>query len=354
MNRTLARAFLAGAVAVATAGLARADVTSMSPSFDQAPVPTLHPDGIAPPLASNSEDAVQPLYAQDAATQPAAAEPAPAAAPAAKKIGGSISATLTSKYISRGLILNNSGAIVQPSAEIDFDLFDSKDGPINNIAPYVGGWSDLTDNHRFAHSTLRGWYEFDWDFGASVTFLTNWNFNVQYIEFTSPSASFGTSKNIIPQLTFDDSSLWTGDTMKNLAFGLHPYVAGLFETNGKAGSGAHLGQYLEPGINPSVTFGASGSFPISVTVPIKVGLGFSDFYGGANAGHNQTLGYESVGVQVAFPAKFIDATLGGAWSVNVGGAYYHYENGTHAFNAANVGYTSRDDVIGAVGLLCKF
>lgn len=352
MNKTLVKALLAGVVWAP--GIAFAEGGSQDAAREIAPVSA---NGSLVPVtgasAAAADGSISPIYAEDAATQPTTA-PAPAPAPT-KKVGGSVGATLTTKYISRGLILNNSGWVVQPSAEIDFDLLDSKDGPINNISPYVGGWSDLTDNHRFATNRLRTWYEFDWDVGVSVTFLNSWNFNVQYIEFTSPSGAFGTSKNIIPQLTFDDSSIWTGDTLKNLSFGLHPYVAGLIETNGKAGSGTKLGQYLEPGMNPSITFGSSGDFPITFTVPVKVGLGFDDFYGAApNPGKNKLLGYESVGAQLSFPVKLVDATLGGTWSLSLGAAYYHYENGTHSFNAGNVGYTSRDDVIGAVSMLCKF
>ena len=344
MTRTLLTALLAGAALAP--GFARADSAAAND-----PLPFGGP--LAPTAAhAVADDATSPAYADDAATQPAT-EPA-AAAPAAptKKVGGSFGATLTQKYISRGLILNNSGVIVQPYAEIDFDLFDSKDGPIQNISPYVGGWSDLTDNHRFATHSLRTWYEFDWDVGVSMTFLTSWNLNVQYIEFTSPSGSFGTSKNIIPQLTYDDTSLWGQNNP--LAFALHPYVAGLIETNGKAGSGVKLGQYLEPGINPSITLGATGNFPVTITIPLKVGLGFDNFYGGSNARKNETFGYLSAGAQISAPFKFIDALVGGTWSGTAGVAYYYYGDGTHFFNVSNVGYTDRNDVIGSFGLLCKF
>jgi hypothetical protein len=342
MNRTLATAFLAGAIV--SPALVKADSSYSDP---------LPMDGQRTALASGATTSVTPAADSLGLVKPLSLEEAPATAPAAppaKKISGSVGATLTSKYISRGLILNNAGAIVQPFAEIDFDLASSKDGPINSISPYVGIWNDLTDNHRFAKNSLSMWYEFDWDVGVSITFLNSWNFNVQYIEFTSPSGAFGTAKNVIPQLTFDDSSLWNN----SLAFGLHPYVAGLIETNGKAGSGAKLGYYVEPGINPSLTFGATGDMPITVTFPIKVGLGFNNFYGGSNASSDELFGYASAGAQVSLPIKLIDATLGGSWSATAGVAYYYYGSGTHAFNAANVGYTDRNDVIGSIGLLCKF
>jgi hypothetical protein len=305
-------------------------ISPVAPSAFQQFEPTLQPSTQDAPAAKADE----PLMMEDA--------------PLAKKLSGVFSVAFPTKYLSRGLILNRSaGVIAQPSAELDFDLFDSK-GVINKITPYIGIWNDVTSNHQYANGNLSSWYEFDWDVGVSIDFLKNWNFNVQYIEFTSPSNAFGTSKNIIPQITYNDSDLWGGK------FALNPYVAGLIETNGKAGSGVHLGYYVEPGIAPSFTFMDKSDYPLTLTVPVKAGLGFSNFYGGKTASHNATFGYFSAGVVVGVPLKFMDSAVGGSWSANAGAAYYYYGPGTHYFNTAVQGFTNKNDVIGSAGVTVKF
>lgn len=341
MKRWLRNGMLVAAVAMAVPAVSRAEATSafqpVGPSFE--PGAALGDTATAPAAA-----AVTGAVTEARVTPPQMMDDAALA----KKISGIFSVSFPTKYISRGLILNrNAGLIAQPSAELDFDAYDGK-GVINKITPYVGVWNDLVSNHQYATSSLSTWYEFDWDVGVSIDFAKNWNFNVQYIEFTSPSDAFGTSKNIIPQITYNDSDLWGGK------FALMPYVAGLIETNGKAGSGVHLGQYLEPGINPSWTFMEKSNYPLSLTIPVKVGLGFSNFYGGKTASHNATFGYFSAGVVVGVPLKILDGALGGAWSVNAGAAYYYYGEGTHYFNVANQGYTNHNDVIGSAGITVKF
>lgn len=281
-------------------------------------------------------------------SQAVTAEPVMLDDAAIKKLSGYFSVNFPTKYISRGLILNrNAGIIAQPSAELDFAAYDGGKGLINKVTPYVGIWNDVVSNHQYAGGNLSSWYEFDWDVGVSIDFAKNWNFNVQYIEFTSPSNAFGTSKNIIPQITYNDSDLWGGK------FALNPYVAGLIETNGKAGSGVDLGQYIEPGIAPSWTFMEKSAYPVTLTVPVKVGLGLNNFYGGKNPKHNETFGYFSAGATVGVPLKFMDSAVGGSWSANAGVAYYYYGDGTHYFNKAG-GYSNTSDVIGSVGVTVKF
>jgi hypothetical protein len=333
MSIMLKKAALSVALVTATCSFAAAGhAETASPA--STPVTATQPN-------AEVQSQVAPLYADDTVAP---------AAPAKKVLSGSFGVTIPTKYISRGLILNRDrGIIAQPFAELDFDAYDGK-GFINKISPFVGIWSDVISNHQYAGSTnLRSWYEFDWDAGVSIDFLDKWNFNIQYIEFTSPSNAFGTAKNIIPQITYDDTDFWKG----KLPFALHPYVAGLIETHGKAGSGAKLGYYLEPGINPSITLAEKSDLPVTLTFPIKVGLGFNNFYGGTNARKNETLGYVSAGAYAAIPLKFMDGALGGAWTLNGGASYYYYGAGTHAFNSAG-GFTDRNDVIGSVGLTVKF
>jgi hypothetical protein len=119
------------------------------------------------------------------------------------------------------------------------------------------------------------------------------------------------------------------------------------ETDGKAGSGSDEGVYVELGIEPTVyTLGAQGKYPVALSVPTKVGLGFSDFYE-----DDETLGFASVGLKASVPLPFIPARYG-AWSANAGVYYYYYGDGVDDFNKG--AGDGDDDIVGTAGISFTF
>jgi hypothetical protein len=232
----------------------------------------------------------------------------PVEEPVKSKITGDFGAVAISKYISRGLVLEDSGLIVQPYADLYFNLYEGS-GFINKVTFSGGIWSSLNgdETDAVAGSTVPNWYEFDWDVFLAVDFAKYFTAQVMYIEFISPNDGFGTAKNLELKLAINDSELLG-------AFSLKPYVKTFFELDGKAGSGASEGVYFEVGITPSVAAG-----PVTFSFPVVAGFGANDFYA-----DDQGFGYVSAGVSASVPLSFVPAGYG-SWTAGVNGTYFNGE-----------------------------
>jgi hypothetical protein len=260
-------------------------------------------------------------------------------------ITGDFGVTFTSEYISRGIVEadQTKGVIAEPYLDLYIKLYTGT-GFIDAVSAQLSFWADIGSNHTTASpgSTVRDWYEFDWDPGVSVTFLDKFTLLTQYFEFDSPSGAFSTARSIDANLTYDDSSLLG-------AFSMHPHVTVLYELGapGFAGLKAH-GWYYELGVAPSYTFLPKSTYPITVAAPFTVGLGDSSgFYG------NNNFGYFSVGPSVSVPLAFIPSGFG-SWTLTA--AYTYYYEGTTVREAdappLGSGANSRNVFSGALG--CTF
>jgi len=279
-----------------------------------------------------------------------AGKEAPAAPPAAANsyITGDFGVTFTSEYLSRGIVQpkQTKGVIAQPYLDIYIKLY-SGSGFINSVSAQLSFWSDIASNKETATTNLPSWYEFDWDPGVSVTFAQNFTLLLQYFEFDSPAGAFSTARSLDANLTYNDSPLWTNATLSAASFGIHPHVTVLYELGapGFAGLQPH-GWYYELGIAPSWTFLPKGTYPITLALPVTLGLGDDHgFYAG------NTYGYLAVGPSVSVPLAFIPAGFG-SWTLTA--AYTYYDEGT-TVRAANApltgnGSESRHVFSGAIGV----
>lgn len=272
-------------------------------------------------------------------------------------VHGLVGSDFTTHYISRGLVFEDQGFIVQPYAELDFTLFEAEDASVSKGIFFVGLWNSLHSKHTDAglatadpdtgerpSVTTDMWYEFDWYAGVAFD-IGDFNLNLSYWEFLSPNQGFGTSKNAQAKLSYNDTGLWNngGDS----GFALKPYGIVFVETNGKAGSGSEEGIYVELGIEPTVyTLASEGAYPVALSVPTKVGLGFSDFYEG-----DDVLGFVSVGLKGTVPLAFIPSSYG-AWSASAGVYYYYYGEGVDDYNKGTG--DGDDDIVASAGLSFTF
>lgn len=260
-------------------------------------------------------------------------------------ISGDIGIGMVNTYISRGVIFENEGAILQPYADFYFKLYEGE-GALNKVSLNLGIWNSfhsaktdagLYEGKPFGSSTqknssTRGWYEFDFTAGVSFTFLKNFTFTPSYYTFLSPNDGFSTFQGLNVKLAYDDTDLLG-------AFALHPYVQVLWELENKAGTGADEGVYYEIGIAPSVPVG-----PVTATFPITAGFGSHDFYGklsGNNEFENEGFGFVSAGVTLSYQLKFIPECYG-TWTATAGYTYYYLGDGTADFNTARRAGEVRD------------
>jgi hypothetical protein len=271
-------------------------------------------------------------------------------APPADKISGLAGVTFASDYNSRGLLLENQGFIAQPYGELQLLILEGADGPVNNLSLFGGVWSSLHSEHTTASpdTTVPAWYEFDWYLGASADW-GNFNTTLSYWEFISPNDSFATARNFELKVAYNDAEMWADSSLTD--FGIRPYGKIFVETAGKAGTGSDRGVYVELGVAPGWTVNGESDYPIALSFPIAVGLGFSDFYGD-DTGDDETYGFTSVGVAASVPLKFMSDY--GAWTMTAGVYFYHFGPGVDWFNDATVGGDKEYDIVGSLGFSVAF
>jgi hypothetical protein len=215
-----------------------------------------------------------------AATAPSATTQEAAAAPE-KRLTFTAGFDLATAYIFRGIYQEDHGVIVPPFVDLGISLYEGS-GTLTGISANVGNWNSM-------HSGPTGkWYEAD--FYGSVTFsFGKWQPGALFTSYTSPNDTFGTVHELAAVLAYDDSES---------AFPLSPTATLAFELHNQADGGESKGTYLELGIGPSVPLGSS---PVSLAIPVKLGLSLNDYYEGPTG--DKAFGYLSTGLIASVPLK---------------------------------------------------
>ena len=257
-------------------------------------------------------------------------------------ITGDLGVNVVSQYVSRGLIFENQGSIIQPYADLYFKLYDGS-GFFNAISLNLGIWNSFQSRGTDAglvsggSPTTSRWYEFDFTAGISFTFAKNFTFTPSYYTFLSPNDGFNTFQGLNLALGYDTTDIF--------GFNLAPKVQVLFELENKAGNGADEGIYYEVSVAPSFPIGGTG---ISVTVPLVAGFGSNNFYAG-----NDGFGFFSAGVTLGYQLHFIPECFG-SWSVNAGYTYYYLGSSLSSFNVPSVRRSNNNENVFSGGLSIAF
>lgn len=253
-------------------------------------------------------------------------------------ITGDLGINVVSQYISRGLIFENQGAILQPYADLYFKLHEG-DGFINAVSLNLGIWNSFQSHGTDAApgSTTSRWYEFDFTAGIGITFAKNFTFTPSYYAFLSPNDGFPTFQGLNLALGYDTTDL--------IGFNLAPKVQVLFELENKAGNGDDEGVYYEISLAPSFPIGATG---LTVTFPLVAGFGSNDFYAG-----NEGFGFASGGVSLAYSLAFIPECYG-SWTVNAGYTYYYLGSSLSSFNVPNQRRSNNNENVFSGGISLAF
>jgi len=248
-----------------------------------------------------------------------AAEEMEAAGPNTGKISLSGGVDFTNEYFFRGIYQgpgNDEGVIVQPYLDVNVEITDW-------MSVYFGTWNSLqTDTQGTGGGTDEVWYEADWYVGTSIALPANFSLAAGYTVLYGPSSAGIFSEEFNVSLAYDDSELW-GDKLPG---GVQPYVNVVIETDGASDGVEGEGVYVELGIEPSFTIVESEKTPITLSIPMTVGLSASDYYEfDANgdgdlddAGdEDDTFGFFDIGVVASMPLSFIPSDYG-AWSASAG------------------------------------
>jgi hypothetical protein len=229
---------------------------------------------------------------------------APQAAPAAPKVSAVVGADVPSTYFFRGYRQESDPALTfQPFVDVAI---------AGESASYnVGVWNSL---HTGSLSDAdAGWYETD--FYAAVTVS---RIKATYTAYTYPKIDNSAIHELMFSTTLDHV--------------LAPSIALALEF--AKPEGAKKGVYFELGVAPAIAL--ADDAPVSVTVPIKVGLSLKDYYG------EDTFGYFSGGVTVGH-------SVSDQLEVHGGLTVYGFGDALKAVNNNKAG-----QVVASVGLSVKF
>ena len=226
---------------------------------------------------------------------------------------GKVSVTLgvdwVSQYFFRGYNILNNGIILQPYADLGFNLWKG-DGPINSLSANVGIWNSFSDGHQpTGTGTRTTWTEADLYAGFTVGFLDNFSLSATYQVYKYPDIASAEQQELQFKLSYDDSELMG-------PFSLSPYImfAHQLEDNVSGDDGK---QYVEVGVAPSLVLLESEDYPITLTVPVVAGFSLDGYYANNNTGVNETFGYVSVAAMFSTPLSFISADYG-SWTLTAG------------------------------------
>ena len=204
------------------------------------------------------------------------------------------------QYISFGVVLQDEGVSIQPMLALRYTFFDKvldnvEESFVNNVTGFISSWNDISTNKDLSRPTspYRYFTEADLVTGVSVTFNDRFNLTTSLTELNSPADAFRPGAFLKTVLSMDDTGMYRDN------FALKPQFLLIYEIPWEGQIGLQPDAFLfEPGLTPTYTFGADSGFPVTLSVPMRVGLG-NKFYDG------KTFGFFSVGPEVTLPIPML-------------------------------------------------
>jgi len=263
---------------------------------------------VAAPLTAFGENAA-PAGTVEAGSDPGAvAEPAPTNN---GKVAFSIGSDFTNAYFFRGILQERNGFIWQPYGGVTFKLAqDTGYGAIDNIDFSLGTWNSIQSEQTFASgSGPANWFESDVLVGFTMGLFGFVSTNITYAAYTFPNGAYSVAQELDWTIGFNDSELLG-------PFALNPSMLWAFEVDSTAfGDTSQEGIYLGLGVKPGVTLFEDAEYPLTLAVPLTVGLSVSNYYDEGPGGDNDTFGYFDGGLVASLPLAFMPSDYG-SWSVS--------------------------------------
>lgn len=270
----------------------------------------------------------------------------------------------TNAYFFRGILQEKSGFIWQPWGEVSYMAWEASDenSVVADVAVTLGSWNSVqTDKGNVTDDGVGAgnWYESDIYAGVSLGTQVGVSVGVTYVAYTSPAGAFGTVQEVDLDVAYDDSDLYSGE-LANLGFSVAPYVLWAWELD-KTAFGPRKGTYMEIGAEPSVEIDTNSDYPVTIGMPISVGLSLDNYYlpndnaDGSNPG-DDVFGFASIGLGLGVPLAFVPAEFG---MVSAGGSVQwlalgsnlqRYNNGMVHDAGTNASFGRSMEWIGALSL----
>lgn len=265
------------------------------------------------PAAGRADDAAPAMdeRGSDTLGTPEPKEQEEPSGPNHGRISFELTNDFTTAYFFRGILQERNGFIWQPSAQLNFHLWDG-DGPLNSVTLGMGVWNSFQTAKTGATGGPTNLYETDYYPSLTLGWQGGLETSVTYNVYTSPNGAFATTQEVAVGLAFDDSELLG-------PFAMGPTATFAFETSNTSFGTDTKGGYgefgVEPGIDISLPMLDPEKYPVTVSVPLAVGISLYDYY---NDGVDDPVwGFFSFGLTASMPLAFIPEDFG-AWSVGAG------------------------------------
>ena len=279
------------------------------------------------------------LFAFDAA----AAQDSEGTEAPAPQVESRIGIETTNQYFFRGILQENQGAIVQPSVDFVFPLWE---GENTSWSFNIGTWNSLHGGPTGSGGTgMSIYYELDAYAGIGVDFAENWSGSVSYVVLSSPNSAFSMVQELDFSVSFDDSGVFGGDS--SVFSGFQPSVTVAWELDGQSDGGDDEGIYLEVGIEPAFDLIEDEILSVSASFPILAGLSLSNYFEDAT-GSDDFFGFAQGGVSLSATLNFVPARLG-SWTLSSGASILFLGDNLEAINGGN-----SSEVILSLGLGVAF
>ncbi len=255
-----------------------------------------------------------------------------------------LGADIVTEYWFRGIGQENQGLILQPYFDVNVGLITEGEMTVDL---YAGTWNSFHVDNAAGDDI---WFESDFFVGLTFGLPANFSADVSYVNLYNPDGSQSFAEEIDVALAYDDSEFWDVDFMDFAGF--QPYALVAFEFSGGSDAGTSEGIYLELGVEPSITLIDSEDYPISLAVPLTLGLSLDDYYEDTT-GDSDTFGYFDAGAVLSMPLSFVPNGYG-QWSVSAG--VHLLVLGDTAENISQAFGTGDDDfnVYGTFGLAMSY
>jgi hypothetical protein len=221
-----------------------------------------------------------------------------------------------------------------PYADLKIDLM-SGDGGLKSTAINFGVWNSLHTGTS-GIGGVTGKLHYGEDFYAALTlgFTKSVRWSTQFTAYTSPNGMYSTVKEVVFKVS---------QGSKYAPYGLVAFEVGEAGST-HADAGTKKGTYLEFGAGPSWTFGKG---PVTLAVPLKLGLSAKDYYELAGVDHK--FGYFDGGVLFTFPFTSVPSKFG-TWNFHAGADAFAFGDTTEAFNADKDAKTHKGAVTAIFGI----
>ncbi len=268
-----------------------------------------------------------------------AQEPA-AVGPNTGAVTFSLDQNIVTQYIFRGVKFEDSGLIYQPAVTINATLYEGEDF-ISSLDVYASIWNSIHSEDTAATNSNAPWFQTDYTVGASLGLPAGFTFDAAVVFKTFPNDGTGATTGAITELdltlAYDDADLMAGWDLP----ALNPYILYVVEL-AAAGSGEN--SYLELGIEPSFAIYEAEDFPITLSIPVALGLDLGNYYG------DDFFGHVTFGAVFSTPLNFIPAEFG-AWEASAGVMVVVAEGDTRALA---IGTQDEWEVYGTFGLTMTY